>query len=172
MQKGKCKFFNGIQHDTCEAGIAYKSVTPNPETLEGSALRIPCITKENMKYPLSEAQLADIANKGTCANYTDPTDEEVEADERESKERLAFVLSELAEGRTPDGVLVCGPGSNACKCNCPTSCEHVWDGPEVRDEDPDSEEAMGDEYVPSEVFTKTCSRCGKWAFSHDMMVGE
>jgi len=50
---------------------------------------------------------------------------------------------------------VCGPSTTECKCNCPDSCEHVWDGPGV-------EEGL--------MNSVTCSRCGMTAFAHSMWV--
>jgi len=48
-----------------------------------------------------------------------------------------------------------GPGSATCRCKCPESCEHVWDGPIYQDE---------------QVTTTTCSRCGKHSIDHDMVL--
>jgi hypothetical protein len=51
----------------------------------------------------------------------------------------------------------CGPSSAKCKCHCPESCEHVWDGPTMPLPDGNGE-------------TATCSRCGEWAIHHDLWV--
>jgi hypothetical protein len=50
---------------------------------------------------------------------------------------------------------ICGPSTATCRCNCPESCEHKWDGPTVRFENGAS---------------VTCSRCGMDAMSHSLMV--
>lgn len=52
-------------------------------------------------------------------------------------------------------VVVCGPSQGTCKCNCPDSCDHKWDGPIVP--------IGGGESV-------TCSLCGIDAFTHSMWV--
>lgn len=49
----------------------------------------------------------------------------------------------------------CGPSQGECVCRCPESCDHVWDGPSI-------EACMG--------ATSTCSKCGKPAMAHDLMV--
>jgi hypothetical protein len=51
---------------------------------------------------------------------------------------------------------VCGPSTKRCKCRCPESCEHKWDGPE---------------YVFDGGGSSTCSRCGLTAIQHDLWVG-
>ena len=55
-------------------------------------------------------------------------------------------------------VHVCGPSRATCKCNCPESCEHQWDGPWV-----ELENFPGGHSV-------TCSRCGLPAINHDVWV--
>jgi hypothetical protein len=65
-------------------------------------------------------------------------------------------MSEQDEQKETVEVHICGPSTKECKCNCPASCEHKWDGPTHRE--------------PG-MSTVTCSRCGEWAISHDMWVG-
>lgn len=44
-----------------------------------------------------------------------------------------------------------------CYCACPEGpCQHVWDGPEYREEN---------------MSSVTCSRCGEPAIYHDMRCG-
>lgn len=178
MNHGTCKFYNGDFHnERCEAGVAYRDVTTEPDRNEGSAYRKPCIDWElwNKAHGRTgfdnERQAEEWAKRGQCDKRQEPTNEEVQGWEAETKRRTDEVVESLSRGIVPPGVMVCGPGAfGKCKCNCPTSCEHVWDGPVVRDEDPDSAEILGDEYVPSSVETATCSRCGKWQINHDMWM--
>ena len=53
-------------------------------------------------------------------------------------------------------VRVCGPSAAKCKCNCPESCEHQWDGPWVE--------------IGEGGHSVTCSRCGMSAMAHGMWV--
>ena len=52
----------------------------------------------------------------------------------------------------------CGPSTKICKCNCPDSCEHQWDGEWKEIKFPDG----------SGMATATCSKCGMWASEHDL----
>ena len=55
----------------------------------------------------------------------------------------------------PITAFTCGPSRAPCKCSCPDSCEHKWDGPVVMDET---------------SSTVTCSRCGMSAMEHSLWV--
>lgn len=165
MNHGTCKFYNGDYHnECCEAGVAYRDVTTEPDDINGRAFRKPCIdwdlwNKAHGKDGFdNDSQAEDWAKRGHCEKRQEPSKEEVDEWEAEVNRRTDEVLASLAKGIVPPGVMVCGPGTfGACKCNCPESCEHVWDG-ETAEEDG--------------MSTATCSRCGKWAISHDMWVGE
>lgn len=88
MRKGTCKFFNGAFHnECCQAGIRYEDVTPEPERRTGKALRIPCHSQLFFSAP-NKGQLAEFAKRGTCAKYTEPSDEEIA--EHEAKMRAAI----------------------------------------------------------------------------------
>ena len=52
-------------------------------------------------------------------------------------------------------IVACGPSRPGCKCNCPESCEHQWDG-EV------------EEFHNG--WSATCSKCGMSAMNHDLWV--
>jgi len=56
-------------------------------------------------------------------------------------------------------IVMCGPSSAACKCECGRGgpCEHKWDGEFIRTEG---------------GGTATCSRCGMDAMSHSMWTGD
>jgi hypothetical protein len=64
-------------------------------------------------------------------------------------------MSEIKNIENQASVFKCGSSSEKCKCNCPISCEHLWDG------EPHIENGFG---------TATCSKCGMWAINHDMWV--
>lgn len=49
---------------------------------------------------------------------------------------------------------ICGP-QGECGCNCPESCGHKWDGPQVAFDG---------------CVSVTCSKCGMPAINHDMWV--
>ena len=57
----------------------------------------------------------------------------------------------------PVSIFMCGPGNAKCKCRCPESCEHVWDGPTWTSPDGCAQSA-------------TCSRCGAVQMDHDLWV--
>ncbi len=63
MRRGTCRFFNGVQHDKCNAGIEYKGFRGI-----GSG-KLPCITQ------YSEPDVE-------CDKYTEPSKEEVAASDR------------------------------------------------------------------------------------------
>ena len=59
-------------------------------------------------------------------------------------------------GRKPLTIFMCGPSQGECVCHCPGSCDHVWNGPIEKDG------CLG--------ASATCSKCGKLAMAHDLMV--
>lgn len=60
-------------------------------------------------------------------------------------------------------IFVCrGANSKKCRCQCPDSCEHEWDGPWKKDAIP-----FGD----GECESVTCSRCGMTRIDHDLWAG-
>jgi len=74
MQKGLCKHYNGSFHNkTCDAGICYKEVTPDPDK-PGCALRRPCRTIPVFDSP---SQLEEFAKRGSCDKYQEPTEAEI-----------------------------------------------------------------------------------------------
>jgi hypothetical protein len=156
MNERTCKFYNGTWHNThCEAGVCYKDVTPEPDNCTGSMLRLPCITYTKAeRLAMTAGQLEHVARKGMCETFQLPTKEELEEQEARWQERWKEVSDSLEKGIVPDGVFVCGPSRiGKCKCDCPKSCEHVWNGAVIEED---------------EISTATCSRCGMWAINHDM----
>lgn len=62
---------------------------------------------------------------------------------------------------TPNAtVILCGSSSDRCRCDCPRSCEHVWDG----------EKMLRDASGRVCGATAICSRCGMSAMDHDVRV--
>ena len=60
-------------------------------------------------------------------------------------------------------MIICrGPNSEKCRCNCPESCEHEWDGEWVIEVDSGG----------ATLNTATCSRCGMRAIDHALWVAE
>lgn len=162
MNHTTCKHYNGDHHNThCGAGVCYRDVTTEPDRLEGSAFRKPCVDWDKWHgYETrpwdNEKQKQEWALTGHCDKWEAPTQAEIDADEAEWKQRADEIVESLNRGVVPPGVIACGPGTvGKCKCSCPESCEHVWDGEPVEEED---------------MATRTCSRCGKWAMNHDMWV--
>lgn len=164
MNKGTCKFYTGDHHNAhCAAGVCYRDVTTEPDRIEGSAFRKPCIDWEEFyrqrgrKGFDNEAQAQEWARRGHCVKREEPSKEEIAAYETETEARFNEVVASLNKGIVPPGVMVCGPGTfGQCKCNCPDGpCEHIWDG-EVVEEDG--------------MSTATCSRCDKWQINHDMWL--
>ncbi len=160
MNASTCKHYTGTYHNThCEAGVCYRDVTTDPNVLEGSAFRKPCIDHEaDKQYEMTELQRENYDRRGTCDKFELPSSEELAEYKVKSDARHVEVMESLARGVVPDGIFVCGPGTvGKCVCKCPESCGHVWDGPTV-------------EFEEDGLETKTCSICGKWAINHDMWV--
>lgn len=88
-----------------------------------------------------------------------PTDEEFEELKRQRDEKLKQAISKVYEEWGWDPPQACAHVSHAgeCYCDCPNGpCQHVWDGPEYREEG---------------MSSVTCSRCGSICAYHDMRVG-
>jgi len=72
-----CKHFNGIQHDTCRAGIAYK------QFLNENYPNFPCLTRQ------------DGTLSGACASFEFSTEDEIEAHEKASAQAAANYFKAL-----------------------------------------------------------------------------
>lgn len=95
MKKCACKFYNGDFHNThCDAGVAYRDVTTDPDNRLGIAFRKPCIDWEAFKAgnPMSAGQRAEWEKHGTCAKRQAPTDEEIAAWEEDMKKHTAKMM--------------------------------------------------------------------------------
>jgi hypothetical protein len=81
-----CKHFNGIQHDTCESGVAYK------QFLYKNYDKFPC-------HPKPDGTLT-----GACPHFEFSTPEELEAEDR----RLAESVKKWVEARVAHICPECG----------------------------------------------------------------
>lgn len=167
QEMNRCIHFNGIMHSECKSGINYYELMgSDPECFA----HMPCFNDEHSTVVCSKRQFL--------------SREEAEKDVTESDARIAKFIEELNQsicsickvqvkqrqvGRCVYGT--CGhrlyqgtvtpehaedPTKIPCRCNCPKSCEHKWDGPGV------------DLYEGGNSVT--CSNCGMTAIDHDMMV--
>lgn len=71
MRTGCCKHFNGIQNNTCDAGVCYNDVTIDPDK-PGRALRIPCMSEFRSGKKLD-------GEPAKCDKYQEPTKDEIAA---------------------------------------------------------------------------------------------
>lgn len=100
MDKFTCKHFCGSaaarmrgHEGKCLAGVDIASVTPDPEE-PGSAFREPCRLPEGWSSPAFREKAAQ-ATRGTCPQFTLPTDEEIA--DYEAKVQECIRKSMLAE---------------------------------------------------------------------------
>lgn len=86
MRKDACKHFIGIQHAKCAAGVEMKSVECN----EPGFTRIPCVPSFMVRLQR--------APTSSCAQYQEPTAEEIAAFEKLLDDRLAKMRDNAAKG--------------------------------------------------------------------------
>lgn len=107
FKRGTCKFYNGDFHnECCEAGVNYRDVTTDPDVIEASAYRKPCIDWEEWNRQRgrdfdNDVQRQNWERRGHCSQRQKPTDEEIAESETEVKRRTQEFLTNLAEGRCP-----------------------------------------------------------------------
>lgn len=131
MKKGTCKFWNSAhQNSICDAGVRYSSVTPFPANPQGIAFRYPCLS-----MPMPAGLPDHLKVKGKCDKFTEPTDEDLAADQAENDKLLRDIakcaplfqqIREQHKGRTWGGVVecpVCG-GSRLHLRHAPN--KHIW----------------------------------------------
>ena len=105
--RGTCKFYNGDYHNQCcEAGVRYRDVTTDPDVIEASAFRKPCIdwdewNRQHGKDFDNELQRTAWERRGYCSKREEPSDEEIAATEAEIKRRTAEFVNDINEGRCP-----------------------------------------------------------------------
>lgn len=102
------------------------------------------------------------------------TDAEFDAlKQRRDAELEAVIAATCAEmGWERDGVMFHVSGMHGCYCACPTGpCQHRWDGPDV-ELTGEHENQDGTIETFSGGFSKTCSKCGTDAMSHDVRTSD
>lgn len=79
MKHGTCKHYNGSYHNThCEAGVCYRDVIPMPDENAGSFFRQPCFIRSPEELAeLNDGQRESYEQRGTCEQYTEPTDADI-----------------------------------------------------------------------------------------------
>lgn len=103
-----CKHSNNSFHNThCNAGVCYRDVTTEPDRLEGSVFRMPCVVWGERDWD-NERQKIEYAKRGTCDKFELPTNEEFAAEKAALEARVAEVVESINNGIVPDGVMVCG----------------------------------------------------------------
>ena len=140
MNKTTCKHFNGIQHDCCDAGVTYKSVTTDPEQQLGRALRIPCITEH--KGNLSSIQQEHYNRRGVCPKFELPTTEEVQKYEEEVKAHSNRMMTAIAatmdirkqhKGQDWSGIVECPICKGKLHISHAAYNGHIWGQCETKD---------------------------------------
>lgn len=142
MKPGTCKFYNGDYHNKCcDAGVDYRSVTTEPDRIEGSAYRKPCVRWD--KWHGSKGQIGldrpetieEWNKRGHCNKYTEPTKEEIEAFESEMQkahDRFMLALNLIAKvkkehkGKSWKGVEVCPACNGKLHMTHAAYNGHVW----------------------------------------------
>ena len=89
VYRDKCRHFNGIQHKTCKAGVAYKDVELHAD--EHPRVRLPCA---DFAFANMDVRVPD-----TCPARSFLTQEEHAAREAELNAGVARALSALAAGK-------------------------------------------------------------------------
>lgn len=127
-----CRHFNGSFHNkTCNAGVCYKSVTPQPDE-PGSAYREPC-RRWSDGHALKVLQ--ETGPQGICGKYEPFTEAELLQQDREMETAMARMMltipligdiKEKHAGTNWQGVVECP----VCKGNLHMSHSgyngHVW----------------------------------------------
>lgn len=95
MKHGQCKYFNGVQNDKCNRGVAYEVNWPNgpkpciqllhKSSRGGTYLRPGEVPAETKPFPSAE-------KAKPCPFYDDPTDEEVDASRRKMEAAMDRVV--------------------------------------------------------------------------------
>src|ERR1041384_5147462 len=95
----KCKYFNGIQHDMCLAGVNYRELVGGEDL--GWALGIPCLgdaDKDGKRWMGSSRKAAGTRSVVECDKRETPTREQAEKDVDESNAHVADVLRRIEAG--------------------------------------------------------------------------
>jgi len=110
-----CRHFNGLQHDTCEAGIPYESVKGGPGCW-------PCLPPFKGEQECSTV----------CASKLLPTPEELDERERQSRESLGrlikargAIVDATGDQRRTSGEIIC-PNCGGKLGYTVASNGHIW----------------------------------------------
>lgn len=167
QEMNRCIHFNGIMNDACEAGINYHELLGSEV---GCFAHMPCFNDEKSTV--------------ICPKQEFYSREQAEAKVNESEAHIKEFIENLNNGICPICKIqvkqkqvgrcvygTCGhrlyqgtvmpefaedPSKVPCNCNCPKSCGHKWDGPEVD--------------LDGGGYSVTCSNCRMTAIDHDTMV--
>jgi hypothetical protein len=94
------------------------------------------------------------------------TDAEFDVLKQKRDEAINGVVDALCkeQGWPRDKITFHASGLHGCYCACPGGpCQHRWDGPE---------QVVTDDYDRPCGSTKTCSKCGADAMSHDVRTSD
>lgn len=141
MSPKTCKHFNGAFHnEACGAGVRFADVTPEWETRQrGRLLRLPCKQACDFK---TAGQVEEFQKRGTCPKYEEPTAEEIEADEAETKAlvarmQLTFAVTDKMKrehkGKDWKGVETCPVCGGKLHMTHSAYNGHVWGKCETED---------------------------------------
>ena len=141
MKTGTCIYFNGIQHDTCEAGICYRKHVGGSPT--GWALRMPCIKETSRSLAtLSPAQRAQVDNVVPCDKYMEPTKDQIAESDAIRDKAIVRLLKTLPlsmriktehKGKNWAGIEECPVCLGKLHLSHSASNGHVWGKCETKD---------------------------------------
>lgn len=103
LSKDTCRHYTGDHHNThCAAGVCYRDVLTEPDNVNGSAFRKPCIDwdswhKRRGRDFDNESQRLNWEQRGTCDKREIASDEEIAADEAESERLTAEFMENLRQ---------------------------------------------------------------------------
>ncbi len=84
MKVGDCKQFNGIQNESCKAGVRYHSFHGNDA---GWALRLPCLQMWREEKPKTKVE---------CSLYEPATEEDIKEQDARFAEALELLQQDLS----------------------------------------------------------------------------
>jgi len=113
----RCRHFTGAQNKTCRAGLNYRELVSGDEI--GWMARIPCLPES----PLRKEPRAK------CDKYADYTDAELEAEQRESNDRIAHTgeaIKRIRETKLDQGSIECPKCQKRLGFSVAKTNGHVW----------------------------------------------
>lgn len=124
LKMRKCRFFNGIQHDTCSAGVNYRELVGGADP--GWALGIPCLGDADdagRRWTATKRPGAGMRAVVPCLKMDTPLRAEAEREVDESNTYIADVVRRLDAGEDVPGVVVCGRRTQPEERKCPQSVD-------------------------------------------------